>query len=183
VVDNGATRRVAIQFVKDHFDEVELCLSSDKLCTDIASASSWSASRTNTLRCTSWRCAIHVVDEYIELIGFDQATFKDLTTRQDVEETEAFFAHKDSSKYSLVLQQTLDSIRANAAWIEVCTDTAQRRRQTLTLVYAALKEGCRGLGTKSGLDQLLLSLHNTLPCRMESRMLRNVIWIITEESE
>jgi hypothetical protein len=162
-VHNGATRRVAVQFVKEHFDEVGLCLPSDKLCTDIASASSWSVSRTNTLPCTSWRCVHHVTYEYSELIGFDQATFKDLTRRQDVEETQVFFAHKNTSKYSLVLQQTLDSIRTNAAWIEVCTDPALRRGRTLMLVYAALNEGCGDLGTKSGLDQLLLSLHNTLP--------------------
>jgi hypothetical protein len=119
VVDNGATRRVAVQFVKEYFDEVGLCLPSDKLCTDMASASSWSVSRTNTLRCTSWRYVLRIFYEYIELISCDQATFKDLTTLQDVKETEAFFADKDTSKYSLVLQQTLDSIRANAAWIEV----------------------------------------------------------------
>jgi aminopeptidase 2 len=43
-----------------------------------------------------------------------------LASLKDAEACEAFFKDKDTSKYALVLQQTLDSIRANAQWIEVC---------------------------------------------------------------
>lgn len=38
---------------------------------------------------------------------------------KDLEETEAFFKDRDTSKYKLPLSQSCDAIRANAAWLEV----------------------------------------------------------------
>ncbi|KAK7693087.1 hypothetical protein QCA50_002652 [Cerrena zonata] len=45
-----------------------------------------------------------------------------LTTKQDLEETAEFFKGKDTSKYDMTLQQTLDTISSKALWIKRSTD-------------------------------------------------------------
>ncbi|TEB36135.1 leucyl aminopeptidase [Coprinellus micaceus] len=45
-----------------------------------------------------------------------------LSTKKDLEESEKYFADKDTSKYNQSLQQTLDTIRAKIAYIERSTE-------------------------------------------------------------
>ncbi|KAJ1310324.1 hypothetical protein OPQ81_007063 [Rhizoctonia solani] len=45
-------------------------------------------------------------------------SFESFSTEQDAQDVEKFFKDKDSSKYNLALAQSLDSIRANAKWLE-----------------------------------------------------------------
>ncbi|KAL5636049.1 hypothetical protein ACGC1H_004760 [Rhizoctonia solani] len=49
-------------------------------------------------------------------------SFDSFSTEQDAKDVEEFFKNKDSSKYNLALAQTLDSIRANAKWLERSRD-------------------------------------------------------------
>jgi len=51
-----------------------------------------------------------------------QFAHESLSTRKDYEESKTFFADKDTSKYSMTLQQALDSVLAKATWIERSTD-------------------------------------------------------------
>ncbi|KAG8887646.1 Aminopeptidase 2 mitochondrial [Tulasnella sp. 332] len=44
--------------------------------------------------------------------------FQDLTSEEDAKATEEFFKGKDVSKFNLALAQALDSIHANAKWLE-----------------------------------------------------------------
>jgi len=44
-------------------------------------------------------------------------SFESFTTQKDWDETQAFFEGKDNSKYYMALNQALDSIKANAAWL------------------------------------------------------------------
>jgi aminopeptidase 2 len=46
-----------------------------------------------------------------------QYAWSGLASVKDADDCEAFFKDKDTSKYALVLQQTLDTIRASAEWI------------------------------------------------------------------
>jgi aminopeptidase 2 len=48
-----------------------------------------------------------------------QYAWSELASEEDAQACEAFFKGKDTSKYTLVLQQTLDGIRAKAKYIEV----------------------------------------------------------------
>ncbi|KAL9714866.1 Aminopeptidase 2 mitochondrial [Leucoagaricus gongylophorus] len=48
-------------------------------------------------------------------------SFNFLSTEEDLRETEAFFKDKDTSKYSLALAQSLDSIRARTQWLKRST--------------------------------------------------------------
>jgi hypothetical protein len=50
---------------------------------------------------------------------FLQSAWAGLASEKDAEACEAFFSDKDTSKYALVLQQTLGTIRAKAKYIEV----------------------------------------------------------------
>ncbi|CAD6910574.1 unnamed protein product [Tilletia controversa] len=45
-------------------------------------------------------------------------SFSSLTTKADLEDVQAFFKDKDVKKYSMGLQQGLDSVRANSQWLE-----------------------------------------------------------------
>ncbi|KAK0521743.1 Aminopeptidase 2 mitochondrial [Tilletia horrida] len=45
-------------------------------------------------------------------------SFSSLTTKADLEDVQAFFKDKDVAKYSMGLQQGLDSVRANSQWLE-----------------------------------------------------------------
>ncbi|KAG8217460.1 hypothetical protein J3R82DRAFT_5605 [Butyriboletus roseoflavus] len=45
----------------------------------------------------------------------------DLNTEGDIKEINKFFEHRDTSRYHLTLAQTLDSLRASAAWIKRST--------------------------------------------------------------
>jgi hypothetical protein len=45
--------------------------------------------------------------------------FEVLASDNDHAETAAFFAEKNTAKYALILDQTLDAIKSNAEWIEV----------------------------------------------------------------
>ncbi|CAE7227454.1 unnamed protein product [Rhizoctonia solani] len=49
-------------------------------------------------------------------------SFDSFCSEQDAKDVEEFFGSKDSSKYNLALAQTLDSIRANAKWLERSRD-------------------------------------------------------------
>ncbi|EMD34526.1 hypothetical protein CERSUDRAFT_86618 [Gelatoporia subvermispora B] len=49
-------------------------------------------------------------------------SFQSLSSYKDLQETEEFFKDKDTSKYDMTLKQTLDTIRARAAWVERSTD-------------------------------------------------------------
>ncbi|KAI0792895.1 hypothetical protein C8Q75DRAFT_751852 [Abortiporus biennis] len=51
-----------------------------------------------------------------------QYSFQSLCTKKDHDETAEFFKDKDTSKYRMALQQTLDSILAKDAWIQRSTD-------------------------------------------------------------
>jgi len=53
-------------------------------------------------------------------------SFKRLATETDAKDVENFFKDKDVSKFNLVLHQTLDTIRSNAALIERSTDDVMR---------------------------------------------------------
>ncbi|KAJ8084693.1 Aminopeptidase 2 mitochondrial [Marasmius tenuissimus] len=55
-----------------------------------------------------------------------QESFAVLSTEKDLKETEAFFEGKETSKYSLALAQSLDSIRARIAFIKHSTDDLQK---------------------------------------------------------
>ncbi|KAE8222062.1 hypothetical protein CF319_g4685 [Tilletia indica] len=45
-------------------------------------------------------------------------SFSSLTTKADLEDVQAFFKDKEVAKYSMGLQQGLDSVRANSQWLE-----------------------------------------------------------------
>ncbi|KAI5119981.1 hypothetical protein M0805_004426 [Coniferiporia weirii] len=47
---------------------------------------------------------------------------ENLSTEADAKDIEAFFKDKDVSKYNLVLRQTVDTVRANAALLERSTE-------------------------------------------------------------
>ncbi|KAG8900325.1 Aminopeptidase 2 mitochondrial [Tulasnella sp. 403] len=49
-------------------------------------------------------------------------SFQELTTEKDAQDMEEFFKDKDTSKFNLVLAQSLDAIRANAKWLERSRD-------------------------------------------------------------
>ncbi|EGO21509.1 hypothetical protein SERLADRAFT_372157 [Serpula lacrymans var. lacrymans S7.9] len=49
-----------------------------------------------------------------------EEAFGGLSTEEDYEETVKFFKDKDTSKYNLALEQTLDSVRATSAWLKWC---------------------------------------------------------------
>ncbi|OCH95247.1 hypothetical protein OBBRIDRAFT_788437 [Obba rivulosa] len=49
-------------------------------------------------------------------------SFQGFSSYKDLQETEDFFKDKDTSKYDMTLRQTLDTIRARAAWVERSTD-------------------------------------------------------------
>ncbi|KAI0717276.1 peptidase family M1-domain-containing protein [Cerioporus squamosus] len=51
-----------------------------------------------------------------------ERSFQQLASEEDYEETAAFFKDRDTSQYDLALKQTLDNIRARAAWIKRSTD-------------------------------------------------------------
>ncbi len=48
-----------------------------------------------------------------------QRSFQLLASEEDYEETAAFFKDRDTSQYDLAFKQSLDNIRARAAWIKV----------------------------------------------------------------
>ncbi|KAI0075828.1 hypothetical protein K474DRAFT_1663834 [Panus rudis PR-1116 ss-1] len=50
-----------------------------------------------------------------------QFAHEGLSTHEDYKETEAFYKDKDTSKFALTLQQTLDTINSKAVWIERST--------------------------------------------------------------
>jgi len=50
---------------------------------------------------------------------FFQWSHMNLSTKRDAEELKIFFKDKDTSKLSLSLPQTLESILTNAAWVQV----------------------------------------------------------------
>ncbi|EIM90757.1 leucyl aminopeptidase [Stereum hirsutum FP-91666 SS1] len=68
----------------------------------------------------------HILDKRFEgnftMRYFVQASYENLSTKQDVQHIEEFFKDKDTSKYSQALAQALDSIKARAAWIERSTE-------------------------------------------------------------
>jgi hypothetical protein len=87
----------------------------------------------------------------------------------DAEECEAFFKDKDTSKYALVLQQTLDTIRASAEWIEVrnlevypgCQLADDMYRGQLRMSRSGWSRGselCRSCAVMYGVHSILLSL-------------------------
>jgi len=45
-------------------------------------------------------------------------TFSGYSSEKDAEDIKSFFEGKDVSKYNLALTQALDSIRANAVWLD-----------------------------------------------------------------
>ncbi|KIO15899.1 hypothetical protein M407DRAFT_34482 [Tulasnella calospora MUT 4182] len=49
-------------------------------------------------------------------------SFQELTTEKDADAVEAWFKDKDVSKFNLALAQSLDTIRANAKWLERSKD-------------------------------------------------------------
>ncbi|KAL0580690.1 Aminopeptidase 2 mitochondrial [Marasmius crinis-equi] len=55
-----------------------------------------------------------------------QESFAVLSTEKDLQETLAFFEGKETSKYSLALAQSLDSIRARTAYINHSTDDLKK---------------------------------------------------------
>ncbi|KAJ4001405.1 leucyl aminopeptidase [Lentinula boryana] len=58
-------------------------------------------------------------DHYEEmLIHYRQTTYGGLSTQKDLDEMNAFFKDKDTSKYHMGLAQSLDSIRARIAYIK-----------------------------------------------------------------
>jgi aminopeptidase 2 len=50
---------------------------------------------------------------------FIKFSLESFSSLKDLEETEAFFRDRDTSKYRLPLLQSCDAIRANIAWLEV----------------------------------------------------------------
>ncbi|TBU29067.1 peptidase family M1-domain-containing protein [Dichomitus squalens] len=55
------------------------------------------------------------------LIRWTEICFTGLSSEKDYEETSAFFKGKDTSKFDMALKQTLDSIKARAAWVKRST--------------------------------------------------------------
>ncbi|RDX48017.1 hypothetical protein OH76DRAFT_1484207 [Lentinus brumalis] len=51
-----------------------------------------------------------------------ERSFQLLASEEDYEETAAFFKDRDTSQYDLAFKQSLDNIRARAAWIKRSTD-------------------------------------------------------------
>ncbi|KAH9923984.1 leucyl aminopeptidase [Epithele typhae] len=54
-------------------------------------------------------------------IGLFEAVFDGLSSERDYEETAAFFKDKDTAKFDMSLNQTLDAIRSRGAWVERST--------------------------------------------------------------
>jgi aminopeptidase 2 len=54
-------------------------------------------------------------------------TFAGLSAEKDYQDIVEFFKDKDTSKYSQALAQTLESIRAKTAWIDVSLTVARSR--------------------------------------------------------
>lgn len=45
-------------------------------------------------------------------------TIRSFTTQEDLQNVQKFYANRDTSKFNSGLEQGLDSIRANAYWLE-----------------------------------------------------------------
>ncbi|RDX52652.1 hypothetical protein OH76DRAFT_1553921 [Lentinus brumalis] len=56
------------------------------------------------------------------LIRWTEIAFMGLASEKDYEETAAFFKDKDTSKFDMALNQTLDSIKSRAAWVKRSND-------------------------------------------------------------
>ncbi|KAI0781326.1 leucyl aminopeptidase [Trametes elegans] len=56
------------------------------------------------------------------LIRWTEISFGGFSSEKDYEETVAFFKDKDTSKFDMALNQTLDTIKSRAAWVERSTD-------------------------------------------------------------
>jgi len=61
--------------------------------------------------------------------------FQNLSSENDIEEINKFFKDKDTSKYNMSLQQALDDVRANIAWL---------KRSTTDILEWAKKTGIQG---------------------------------------
>ncbi|RPD63715.1 hypothetical protein L227DRAFT_496652 [Lentinus tigrinus ALCF2SS1-6] len=67
------------------------------------------------------------------MVRWIERSFQLLSSEEDYQETVAFFKDRDTSQYDMTLKQTLDNIRARAAWIKRSTEELvqwleQRRR-------------------------------------------------------
>ncbi|KAI0373350.1 leucyl aminopeptidase [Pilatotrama ljubarskyi] len=56
------------------------------------------------------------------LIRWTEISFGGLSSDKDYEETAAFFKDKDTSKFDMALNQTLDTIKSRAAWVKRSTN-------------------------------------------------------------
>lgn len=100
----------------------------------------WHSSRSDTRETIPSRTSSRWVDWYMDVLWswlmYWQAALGNISTEGDIEGIKTFFEvcpshishspvywrrtqHKDTSRYQLTLAQTLDSLRASAAWIEV----------------------------------------------------------------